>query len=74
MLEPGYLADISLELEQMYYDLETEILKDIARRIKLNDYSITSTAEYQKKILESLGKDQKDISAQISKLLKISQS
>lgn len=73
MLEPGYLADISLELEQMYYDLETDILKDIARRIKLNDYSITSTAEYQKKILESLGKDQKEISAQISKLLKISQ-
>lgn len=73
MLEPGYLADISLELEQMYYDLETDILKDIARRIKLNDYSITSTAEYQKKILESLGKDQKEISSQISKLLKISQ-
>lgn len=73
MLEPNYLDSISIELEQMYYDLETDILKDIARRIKLNDYSITSTAEYQKKILESLGKDQKEISSQISKLLKISQ-
>ena len=74
MLEPDYLADVSLELEDMYYDLETEILKDIARRIKLNDYSITSTAEYQKKVLEALGKDQKEISSQISKLLKISQN
>ena len=40
MLEPEYLAEITLELEKSYYDLETEILKDIARRIKKNNYSI----------------------------------
>lgn len=56
MLEPDYLSNITLELEEMYYNLETEIIKDIAERIRLNDYSMTSTAEYQKAVLQSLGK------------------
>lgn len=62
MLEPEYLAEITLELEKSYYDLETEILKDIARRIKKNNYSISSSSEYQKNILMALSQDQQEIS------------
>lgn len=70
MLEPDYLADISLELEQMYYDLETEILKAIAKEVKAKDYS-KETDDFNDKLFKSviIGK----ISAKISKLLKISQ-
>lgn len=73
MLEPEYLAEITLELEKSYYDLETEILKDIARRIKKNNYSISSSSEYQKNILMALGQDQQEISKKIAKLLSLSQ-
>ena len=72
MLEPDYLSNITLELEEMYYNLETEIIKDIAERIRLNDYSMTSTAEYQKAVLQSLGKSQSQIIDEISKTLNIS--
>lgn len=72
MLEPDYLSNITLELEEMYYNLETEIIKDIAERIRLNDYSMTSTAEYQKAVLQSLGKSQAQIIDEISKTLNIS--
>lgn len=72
MLEPGYLSEITYELEEMYYNLETEIIKDIAERIKLNDYNMTSTAEYQKAVLQSLGKSQSQIVDEISKTLDIS--
>lgn len=72
MLEPGYLSEITYELEEMYYNLETEIIKDIAERIKLNDYNMTSTAEYQKAVLQSLGRSQSQIVDEISKTLDIS--
>lgn len=72
MLEPDYLSNITLELEEMYYNLETEIIKDIAERIKLNNYNMTSTAEYQKAVLQSLGKSQSQIIDEISKTLNIS--
>lgn len=72
MLEPGYLSEVTYELEEMYYNLETEIIKDIAERIKLNDYNMTSTAEYQKAVLQSLGKSQSQIVDEISKILDIS--
>ncbi|WP_279160540.1 phage minor capsid protein [Thomasclavelia cocleata] len=72
MLEPDYLSNITLELEGMYYNLETEIIKDIAERIKLNNYNMTSTAEYQKAVLQSLGKSQSQIIDEISKTLNIS--
>ena len=72
MLEPKYLTEVTQELEEMYYNLETEIIKDIAERIQLNDYNMTSTAEYQKAVLQSLGKSQSQIIDEISKTLKIS--
>lgn len=72
MLEPGYLSEVTLELEETYYSLETEIIKDIAERIRLNNYNMTSTAEYQKAVLQSLGKSQSQIVDEISKTLNIS--
>ncbi|WP_286669401.1 phage minor capsid protein [Thomasclavelia cocleata] len=72
MLEPDYLSNITFELEEMYYNLETEVIKDIAERIKLNNYNMTSTAEYQKAVLQSLGKSQSQIIDEISKTLNIS--
>lgn len=72
MLEPNYLVDIGLDLETLYSQLETDILCDIARRIGQNDFSMTSTAEYQKSVLQSLGMSQNEISKRISKTLDIS--
>ena len=35
-----YLKNITSDLEDYWYDLETNILKDIAERIKLNKISL----------------------------------
>lgn len=72
MLDPEYLANVSIDLEKLYSQLETDILCDIARRIRQNDFSMTSTAEYQKQVLQSLGMSQSEVSKRISKTLDIS--
>ena len=46
MLEPNYLQNVGDDLEKLYQELATEILVDIAERIKMNQDAMTSTAEY----------------------------
>ena len=55
MLDPRYLRDVPESIAEYFDELETRILKDIARRISQNDYMMTSTAEYQIHKLEELG-------------------
>lgn len=72
MLTPEYLQEVTKELEEYFYDLETEILKDIAERVRLNNNSITSTATYQLSQLKALGANNQKVTEYISKALKIS--
>lgn len=72
MLTPEYLQEVTKELEEYFYDLETEILKDIAERVRLNNNSITSTATYQLSQLKALGASNQKVTEYISKALKIS--
>lgn len=73
MLSPEYLQTVSKDMEDYFYDLETEILKDIAERIHLNDNAMTSTANFQLYQLQLLGVTNLQISKHLSKALRISQ-
>ena len=44
MLDPDYLREITVGLENYWYDVETNILADIAERISLNKNNLTYTA------------------------------
>lgn len=41
MLEPNYLQNVGDDLEKLYQELATEILVDIAERIKMNQDAMT---------------------------------
>lgn len=71
MLNPKYLRDVPEEIAEYFDELETRILKDIARRISQNDYMMTSTAEYQMHKLEELGVSMLEIEQVISEVLNI---
>lgn len=71
MLDPEYLKNITSELEDYWYDLETNILKDIAERIKLNKNKLTSTASYQIVIAKELEISDEKISSYLAKALDI---
>lgn len=71
MLDPKYLRDVPEGIAEYYDELETRILKDIARRISQNDYMMTSTAEYQMHKLEELGVSMLEIEQAISEVLNI---
>lgn len=73
MLEAEYLAYVTSNIESLFNDLEEEILIDIARRIRQNDFSMTSTAQYQMDQLKALGIAEKDIQSLIAKTLKKSE-
>lgn len=73
MLNPEYLQTVSKDMEDYFYDLETEILKDIAERIRLNDNAMTSTANFQLHQLQLLGVTNQQISKRLAKALRISQ-
>ncbi len=72
MLSPEYLQNVTKELESYFYDLETEILKDIAERVRLNDNVMTSTSTYQLSQLRALGASNERINSYLSKALKVS--
>lgn len=55
MLTPEYLQSVGVDIENLFYDAETDILIDIARRIRENDFKMTATAEYQVQKLKELG-------------------
>lgn len=71
MLDPRYLRDVPEGIAEYFDELETRILKDIARRISQNDYMMTSTAEYQMRKLEELGVSMLEIEQAISEVLNI---
>lgn len=72
MLDPEYLREITVDLENYWYDVETKILADIAERISLNKNNLTSTAEYQIMIVRELGVTNDHINKYLSEALDIS--
>ena len=72
MLDPDYLREITVGLENYWYDVETNILADIAERISLNKNNLTSTAEYQIMIARELGITNDRINKYLSEALDIS--
>lgn len=71
MLDPNYLTEITKGLEELFANLEIEILSDVARRISMNDYSMTSTAQYQINQLKALGKSNEEINKIIAEKLNV---
>lgn len=72
MLTPQYLSNIPESVVKIYLDLESDIMVDIARRIKKTG-KITDTAIWQAKKLEELGASRKYIAKRIAVALKISE-
>lgn len=71
MLDPDYLKDCTQELENYWYNLETQILCDIAERIKLNENELTSTANHEIAIAQNIGVTQDRLNAYLSEALDI---
>lgn len=60
MLSPKYLSNVSVKVVKLYEEVEAEILKDIARRIKKSD-EVTATAERQMEVLIENGYSYEDL-------------
>ncbi len=73
MLEPNYLQNVGDNLEKLYQELATEILVDIAERIKMNQDAMTSTTEYLNNKLKQLGLQQDWINKRLAKILHTSE-
>lgn len=73
MLEPNYLQNVGDDLERLYQELATEILVDIAERIKLNQDAMTSTTEYLNNKLKQLGLQQDWINKRLAEILHTSE-
>ena len=67
MLTPEYLEDLPEEFLRLFYDVEQEILADMARRVSTYDYWIPA-AEYQRQKLREAGVLQEDILKSLSGL------
>ena len=67
MLTPEYLEDLPEEILRLFYDVEQEILADMARRVSTYDYWIPA-AEYQRQKLREAGLLQEDILKALSGL------
>lgn len=72
MLTPQYLSNIPESVVKIYLDLESDIMVDIARRIKKTG-NITDTAIWQAKKLEELGASREYIAKRIALALKMSE-
>ena len=72
MLTPQYLSNIPEPVVKIYLDLESDIMIDIARRIKKTG-EITDTAIWQAKKLEELGASREYIAKRIAVALKMSE-
>lgn len=72
MLTPEYLQSVGVDIENLFYDAETDILIDIARRIRENDFKMTATAEYQVQKLKELGLATKTINDILAEALNTS--
>lgn len=73
MLDPVKLMKVPDELVQIFYDLETDILKDIAERLVLNDFKLSPTSAYRLKKLKELGLHQDAVIKKIAAILKESE-
>lgn len=73
MLEPNYLQNVGDDLEKLYQELATEILVDIAERIKMNQDTMTSTTEYLNNKLKQLGLQQDWINKRLAEILHTSE-
>lgn len=67
MLTPEYLEDLPEEILRLFYDVEQEILADMARRVSTYDFWIPA-AEYQRQKLRAAGVLQEDILKALSGL------
>lgn len=56
----GQLEGIPVEIAQAFSQLETRIMSDIVRRIKINGFS-TASADWQMTRLQQLGKSEEDV-------------
>ena len=68
MLSPKYLSNVSVKVVKLYEEVEAEILKDIARRIKKSD-EVTATAERQMEVLIENGYSYEDLQNKIEPYL-----
>lgn len=73
MLNPVKLLKVPDELVQLFYDLETDILKDIAERLVMNDFKLSPTSAYRLKKLNELGLHQDAVIKKIAAILKESE-
>lgn len=72
MLDPHYLQNVGDSLEKLYQELGTEILVDIAERIK-DAKGMTSTTEYLNNKLKQLGLQQSWINKRLAEILNVSE-
>lgn len=73
MLTPEYLEQVGSDLSNLYYDLETEIIADIAERLKINGDRMTTTAEYLVMKLEQMGYQHEYIQRRLASIMNISE-
>lgn len=73
MLDPHYLLTVGDSLANQFFELETEILIDIAKRLKANDLNMVSTAQYQIMKLQQLGLQTDYINQMLAQLLGVSE-
>lgn len=73
MLDPRYLLTVGDSLANQFFELETEILIDIAKRLKANDLNMVSTAQYQIMKLQQLGLQTDYINQMLAQLLGVSE-
>lgn len=69
MLSPNYLSNVTYDIEQLFAMLETDILSDVARRIKENGIEMTATANHQLNRLNALGVQYEEVSKTLVKAL-----
>ncbi len=55
MLTPKYLEKCSKEIVELYTNLETSLIRDIARRIASADYQMTESAKWQIQVAQMSG-------------------
>ena len=73
MLDPRYLLTVGDSLANQFFELETQILIDIAKRLKANNLNMVSTAQYQIMKLQQLGLQTDYINQMLAQLLGVSE-
>ncbi len=70
-MSPKELADLPLELEKMFYEMQDRIMSDVVRRLHKTG-EITSTADYQLNKVVILGGTTEFVESEIKRLTKMS--